>query len=173
MATSGLWCRQQRQARGRRRGSGPAVSEASGFHAFADRPGPRDGIHNGSRGVICGSSRVKCSGTPSRGAIHVLSRNRRHCASPAPEVIAAIPEGLLDVAVIPSRVACATFVGSESHTRSGTSGTACVRLNVGRVATGTGEKEHVGMHAAADALLSMACKPADCRLTEWERHHAR
>jgi len=57
--------------------------------------------------------------------------NRRDCAFPAPEVVAAIPEGLRDVAVIPGRVACATFVGSESHRRSGTSGTACVRLNVG------------------------------------------
>ena len=90
-----------------------------------------------------------------------------------PEVIAAIPEGLRDVAVIPGRVACATFVRSESHRRSGTSGTACARLNFGRVATGTGGKEHVGMHTAIDALLNLARKPADCRLAEWERQHAR
>jgi hypothetical protein len=90
-----------------------------------------------------------------------------------PELIAAIPEGLRDVAVIPGRVTCATFVSSEARRRSGTSGTACVRLSVGRAAGGTGEKDHVGMHAAIDLRLNMARKPAHCRLTEWERHHAR
>ncbi len=90
-----------------------------------------------------------------------------------PQVIAAIPGELCDVAVIPGRVACAIFVSSESHRRSGTSGTASVRLSIGRAAAGTGGKEHVGMHTAIEALLNIARRPADCRLTEWERHHAR
>jgi hypothetical protein len=90
-----------------------------------------------------------------------------------PQVIAAIPGELCDVAVIPGRVARPTCVGSESHRRSGTSRTASIRLSIGRAATRSGEKEHVGLHTATDALLNIARKPADCRLTEWERHHAR
>jgi hypothetical protein len=90
-----------------------------------------------------------------------------------PEVIAPIPEGLCDVTVIPGRLSFVTIVKSESHRRSGTSRTACVRLSIGRAATETGETEPVGMNTAIGPVPNMARQPADCRLKEWEKHHAR